>query len=104
MLSISQNFKGIAEIQFNFRLKLTDVSWKCSKWFCKGQQHFFCFFFGLQTVLLISTFVGLFTLSFGVVQVGKEFSKVEEIFQESFRKRVKSMDCEKLHDLLKNNL
>lgn len=105
MMSISQNVKGIAGIQFTSRLKLKDVSWTVGSsfvWF--GNTFFWSFFFGPQGVILISTFLGLCTLSLGVVQIGKQFTKVEKIIQESFEKRVKSMNREKLHDLLQKNL
>lgn len=105
MLSISQHFKGIAEIQFNSRLKLTDVSWTVASGFAwVSNSVFSSFFIGPQAVPLISTFLGLFTLSSAVVQIGIQSKKVEEIIKESFEKRVKSMDCGKLHDLLQKNL
>lgn len=105
MMSISQNVKGIAEIQFNSRLKLKDVSWTVGSGFVWVSNTFFwSFFIGPHAVLLISTFLGLFTLSLGVVQIGKQFRKVDKIIQESFGKRVKSMNRQKLHDLLRKNL
>lgn len=105
MLGISQNFKGIAEIQLNSRLKLTDVSWTVAGGFAwVSNSVFSSFFIGPQAVLLISTFLGLFTLSSVVLQISIQTKKAEEIIKESFEKRVKSMDCEKLHDLLQKNL
>lgn len=105
MMNISQNVKGIAEIQFNSKLELKDLSWTVGSGFVWASNTFFwSFVIGPQAVILILTFLGLFTLSLGVVQIGKQFRKVEEIIEESFEKRIKSMHRQKLHDLLQKKL
>lgn len=69
-----------------------------------GHNYFWSFFFGPQAVAIISTFWVFSTLSVGTLDITKQMYKVEEIIKESFTKRVKSMNKEKLHNLLQKNL
>lgn len=62
------------------------------------------FFFGPQALLLTSTFWVFSTLSLGAVALSKQITDVKEIINESFKKRVESMNSLKLHDLLHKKL
>lgn len=105
MSNICKSLEGISEPQFQYGIKEEGFFWTVASGIAwVGHNYFWSFFFGPQAVAIISTFWVFSTLSVGTLDITKQMYKVEEIIKESFTKRVKSMNKEKLHNLLQKNL
>lgn len=105
MSSFYQDLEAIADTQFNSKFKLNGYSWTFASGFAGVSNAVLCsFFFGPQALLLTSTFWVFSTLSLGAVALSKQITDVKEVINESFKKRVESMNSQKLHDLLHKKL
>lgn len=105
MSNICRNVEGIAETQFEISFKGEGFAWTVASgitWV--GHKYFWGIFFGPEAVAIISAFWVVSTLSVATLDITRQMYKVEEIIKESFTKRVKSMNKEKLHNLLQKKL
>ncbi|XP_011414241.3 transmembrane GTPase fzo-1 [Magallana gigas] len=105
MSNICKSLEGISEPKFQYGIKEEGFFWTVASGIAwVGHNYFWSFFFGPQAVAIISTFWVVSTLSVGTLDITRHMYNAEEIIKESFTKRVKSMNKEKLHKLLQKNL
>lgn len=101
MSNICREFEGIAEFNNTFKKEgflmtlASGIAWVSNKFI-------WSFFFGPVAVTVISGISVLYTLSVGGLIITRQVMEVEEIIQDSFKNRVKSMNKEKLQMLLHN--
>lgn len=105
MSTVCKNLEGIAVNPSEFSLKEEGFSWTLLSgiaWI--SNNYFWSFFLGPEAVAMVATFWVVSTLSLGTLVVTRQIYKIEEIINESFTKRVKLMNKEKLHKLLHKKL
>lgn len=105
MSIICQRFGGIADTKLNPSLRKEGITWTVlSGIVWATNKYFWGFFLDQEAVALISTFWFVSTLSVGALRITKYVSNVEEIIKKSIQLRVKTMNKEKLHELLQMKL
>lgn len=105
ILKMCRKFQGIAENELNLSLKEEGVIWTVlSGIVWASNKYFWAFFLDQEAVAFVSTFWFVSTLSLGALMIAKPIFNVEEVIKESFQSRVKTMNKEKLLELLQKKL
>lgn len=105
ILKICQDFQGIAEKEINLSLKEEGITWTVlSGIVWASNKYFWGFFLDQEAAAFISTFWFVSTLSLGALMIAKPIFNVEEVIKESFQSRVKTINKEKLLELLQKKL
>lgn len=101
MSTVCKNLEGIAVNPSEFGFKEEGFSWTLLSGIAwVSNKYFWSFFLGPEAVAMVATFWVVSTLSVGALVITRQIYKVEEIIKESFTKRVKLMNKEKLHKML----
>lgn len=105
LLKICQDFQGIAKKEINLSLKEEGITWTVlSGIVWASNKYFWGFFLDQEAVAFISTFWFVSALSLGALMIAKPIYNVDELIKESFQSRVKTMNKEKLLELLQTKL